>query len=35
MASYEILPLLTDVDEGQSLTTMIHTTGVASGTLLY
>jgi hypothetical protein len=35
MPTYEILPLLTSVDEGQRLTTMIHTTGVASGTLFY
>ena len=33
--SYQILPLLTVLDEGQSLTTMVHTTGVAAGTLLY
>ncbi|WP_254930758.1 hypothetical protein, partial [Cyanobium sp. BA20m-14] len=33
--SYQILPLLTVIDEGQSLTTMVHTTGVAAGTLLY
>ena len=35
MATYEVLPLLTSVDEGQKLTTMIHTTGVDSGSLLY
>jgi len=33
--NYQILPLLTLLDEGQSLTTMVHTTGVAAGTLLY
>jgi hypothetical protein len=32
---YQILPLLALLDEGQSLTTMVHTTGVAAGPLLY
>lgn len=35
MATYQIIPLLGVIDEGQSLTTMVHTTGVAAGTVLY
>jgi FtsP/CotA-like multicopper oxidase with cupredoxin domain len=34
-ATYSILPSLQLIDEGQSLQTMIHTTGVINGTLLY
>jgi len=34
-ALYWIFPSLTTVDEGQVLTTMVHTSGVASGTTLY
>ena len=33
--NYQILPLLTLLDEGQGLTTMVHTSGVAGGTVLY
>jgi len=34
-ATYAISPLLQLINEGQTLQTMIHTTGVINGTLLY
>ena len=35
MATFEVMPLRKQVDEGQGLSTMIHTDGVANGTRLY